>query len=413
MSNKGSKDFRLWLPLLPWIAAVAAYGWTWMPLRRAGARLGFDLAFAAGVVVLGCTTLAPLGSQRFAGYWRAMDWVDGRAREIALARASTAIPARVRVASAYNWAVYLRDSPEIDLVKLPWQLDRWPDYTPEQREEDLRALGAIDLFLVHTPVLRANPELLDFLAARFAVVAAVYDQTTDLSRIGPILVLERRAPGPGDNGLYGFGPAGISRLSSPPSAPVHFVGGGADGRAESLELEGWSYARLPPQGLGWITYNWRTPTGITRDYTILDRLTFPGESGAWQNNHLPAWGQRRTDTWKPGERLSEGYLVIPATDPYRAGAAYQPLGLARAENGEASAELWLSIVDLEPEALAHGLEVVRARMSPARIGEDLALVPSGGPDPLETSDGIRFSADGFVRIASFRLPLPSEKDRLR
>jgi hypothetical protein len=149
---------------------------------------------------------------------------------------------------------------------------------------------------------------------------------------------------------------------------------------------------------------------MTRAYWIHDRLTFPGENGVWQNNHLPAWGQRPTSAWKPGETVTEGYLAIPAEDPFRAGASYRPLGRTRAENGVAPAELWFSIVDLDPGALAQGREVALARMAPARVGEDRPLVPAGGPDPLETADGIRFSADGFVRAATFRLPLPYERE---
>lgn len=400
MSNKGSKDFRLWLPLLPWIAALCAYGWTWLPVDRRGARLGADLLFSAAVVLLGCTTLAPLGSKRFAGYWRAMDWVDARAREIR----RTGAPSQVRVASTYNWAVYLRDSPDVDLVKLPWQLDLWPRYRPEQRADDLRALGEVDLFLTHRPILYENPDLVEFLAPRFGVVAAVYDPATDLARFGPILVFERSAGSPAANPLFRPEPlAGAGGAS-----PVHFVGESPDGRAESLELASWRYARLPPQGFGWITFSWRTPTGIGRDYTILSRITFPGESGMWHNDQQPAWGRRPTGAWKPGETLSEGYLFVPFDDPDAPGAADRPLGRARlagSRRGESRAELWFSIVDLDPDALKHGRIVVRARLAPARPGEDRPLLPGGGADPLETADGIRFTADGFVRVAEFSIPI--------
>jgi hypothetical protein len=382
MSNKGSKDFRLWLPLLPWIAALCAYGWTWLPVPRELPRRGADLLFSVAVVLLGCGTLVPLGSRRFAGFWRAMDWANLRAREL------SGVRGRVRVASAYHWAVYLRDSPDVDLVKLPWQLDRWPEYTPEQRADDLRALGEVDLFLAHLPLLNANPDLLEFLAPRFGVVAAVYDPAADLSGLGPIFVFER---GSSANRL--FAPETLAGTAP----PVHFVGAGPDGRAESLELVSWGYARLPPQNLGWIRYSWRTPTGFGRDYTILSRVTFPGENGMWHNDQHPAWGLRRTSAWKPGETLSEGYLFVPWDDPYGAGAADRPLGRGHLENGRARAELWFSVVDLDPDALGQGRIVVRARLAPARIGEDRPLQP-GGTDPPVT-------ADGFVRVAEFSIPL--------
>jgi hypothetical protein len=365
MSNKGSKDFRLWLPFLPWLAAIAAYGWAWIPLRRRGPRAALDLAFAASLVVLGSIALAPGGSKRFAGFWRAMDWVDERSRAIAAGRSEP--DRRARVACAYHWAVFLRESPEVELVKLPWQLDGWPKLEPEKRAEDLAAIDRLDLFVAHLPLLTGTGDLLEFLAPRFQVVAAVYDPEVDLAKFGPILVFEKRAGRAGENVLFATAPS-----TGAPSA-VHFSAEN-DGRRETLDLVGWRYAKLPPQNLGWLELSWRSETGLSRDVAFDRRITCPDDAFGWQQNGPPAFGLRPASAWKPDATLSEGTLVVPATDPYDVGKRLRPLGEAFRSKGAAPAGLWLR-------------------------------VESGGTSALEAQDGLGRSGDGFVRVARFDLPL--------
>jgi hypothetical protein len=401
MSNKGSKDFRLWLPLLPIVGALCAYGWTWLAPRRAGARLLLDGAFAVAVLVLGLATLEPQGSRRYATYWRAMDWVNARAVE-----RKAEHPGGLRVASAYHWAVFLRERTGVDLVKLPRQLNLWSRYPPEEKQKDFDAIAGLDVFFCHLPVLTSNPDLLAFVAERFEMAAAVHDQTLDLEGLGPILVLERRTGRAGERLLYEVSPRPDPRPRSTLWPPAHFVGTGANGQVERLILLDWRYEVLPPQGLGWITYRWTTPTGITRDYWLIDRITAPDEAGAWQGDHHPAWGQRRTNTLRPGETITEGYLVVPATDPYRPGGPYQPIGGSSLRGDSIPATLWMAIFDFDPEALKRQEIVVRSRLAPARPGEDAPVTPGGGPDPREAPGGFRFTPDGLVRVGTFFLPLP-------
>lgn len=384
MSNKGWKDFRLWLPLLPVVGAVCAYGWDWLVPSRARARSLLDAAFAAAVFVLGILALAPQGSKRFATYWRAMDWVNERAEVLHAGSEG------VRVASAYNWAVYLRDRRPVDLVKLPWQLHLWSRQSPEQKQEDLDAFAELDIFFCHLPVLTTpgHEDLLAFVAERFHMVAAVHDQTIDLEGLGPILILERRKGRPGERILYDVAPeaAPMPRASRWP--PAHFVGTGAGGETERLVLLDWRYDVLPPQGLGWLTCRWTTPTGISRNYLLLERLTAPDEQGAWQNDHRPAWNTRRTDTLKAGETITEGCLVVPATDAYVAGGPYRPIGGSYRHGDSIPATLWVGVMDFDPEALERREIVVRARLSPAGQGS------------------FQFTPDGLARVGTFFLPIP-------
>lgn len=366
MSNKGSKDFRLWLPMLPWIAALAANGWSWLPLQG-GLRRATDLAFAASILVLGPLALAPLGAKRFAGFWRAMEWIDGRAQTIAASR--TGAEKRARVACAYHWSVFQRETAEVDLVKLPWQLDGWAKLDATKRGEDLAALERLDLFAVHLPLLVGNSDLVEFLAPRFQVVAAVYDPEIDLARFGPILVLERRA-GPRAGGA-------LENVLFDDSAPaagslplLRF-----EGKAGRLQLTHWSYAQLPPEGLGWLSWTFSTPTGLSRDLVVETRITCPDDQFGWQHNGAPAWGLRPTSAWKPGATVTEGCLVIPAHDPFGVGKPLRLLGEEFRAQGKAPAGLWFRVATAEHER-------------------------------LEPQDGLRTSGDGFARAARFDLPLP-------
>jgi hypothetical protein len=401
MSNKGSKDFRLWLPLLPIVGALCAYGWTWLTPRGAGTRRTLDAAFALSVVVLGLVTLAPQGSRRYGTYWRAMDWVNERAQEIRGGRV-----APVRVASAYNWAVYLREREGVDLVKLPRQLNLWSRYPPEHKQEDFEALERVEIFFCHLPILTTNPDLLAFVAERFEMAGAVHDQTIDLEGLGPILILEKRSGRPRERLLYEIRPSFEPRLRSSVWPPAHFVDRNERGEVERLVLVDWRYEVLPPEGLGWITYCWTTPTGITRDYLLLDRITAPDEQGAWQNDHRPAWNQRNTSTLRAGETITEGYLVVPSTEPYVPGGPYRPIGGSYRRGDSILATLWMAAVDFDPDALARRELVVRARLAPAEPGSDVQLAPGGGTDPREGPGEFRFTPDGLVRVGTFFLPVP-------
>jgi hypothetical protein len=281
--------------------------------------------------------------------------------------------------------VFLREAAEVELVKLPWQLDGWPKYDAAKRDEDLAALDRLDLFVAHLPLLTANGDLVDFLAPRFQVVAAIYDPAIDLSRFGPILVLERRVPGrrPFDRPPLDRGPGGAdenllfeSTAASPAagSPVVRFEGSAPDGRRETLELSSWRYAKLPPQGLGWIQLAWTSPTGLARDFVVDDRITCPDDTFGWQHNGVPAWDRRPTSTWKPGETVVEGCLVVPAIDPFEVGKPLRPLGEAFRAQGVAPAGLWLRV----------------------ETADHAALEPEGG---------LGTSSDGFVRVARFELPL--------
>ncbi len=307
----------------------------------------------------------------------------------------------MRVAAAYHWAVFQRNGPQIDNVKLPWQLNLWNKYTPAQKAADFASIEQLDVFVVHLPVLQDNLDLLAWTSAHFQVEAAFYDQETYESGLGAIFVLARRDGSPAARTFFELHPpedleAVVARRKL--EAPAHFVR--SDGTGERLVLLGFEYQEVPPEGLGWITYHWTTPTGLANDYTIVDRLTSLDERNAWQNNHEAAYGLHPTSTWKPGAVVSEGFLVVPGSEPFKAESFFRPLGGPHRRGDLIPVHLWIALLEHDVG------EVVRQRLrlSPTRPGEDepLRRPPDGS---LVTPDGYEFSGDGLFKVGCFFLPV--------
>lgn len=426
MSNKGAKDYRLWLPLLPFLAPLAAWGWDaladgWLAHRRTRREV---LASVGCVVALGFSLhgLTSVNVRQFGGYWKALDWVEARARATYAERlASTPTPALdragapppVRVACAYHWAVFLRESPRVELVKLPWQLNMWkqyeklPDGGRVQKNEDFDALEDVDVFVVHLPIFSQFPDLVEFLNARFEVAAVFYDQAT-YGDLGPIFVLDRATSNPRARRFFREAPPETDATEYARARslahPLDFRS--VDG-AERLELLGVEYETVPPQDLGWMTYHWRAATPLARDYTILDRVTAPDERNVWENNHLPAYGARPTSRLAAGAIVSESWLLVPSHEAYKSGAPVRPIGAAYRRGEWIPTRTWMKVRAYAPPDPAADPKapppplVVAAELFPARPGETALVRPADAEGQQTLPDGTTFSADDFVRVAAF------------
>ena len=410
MSYKGSKEFRLWMPLMGAVAPFAALGFS--TLVDAGRlqgvrRLAAVLALVAAIP-LALRELALENTRKFGGYWQAMAYVNELALETLPERerlAHEATPPLV-VGSAYNWAVYMRQSPLVHLVKLPWQLNSWASYSEEsrKRQDDFDALDELDVLITHLPILDTQPDLLDWVNRHFAVTAAFYDKRT-YEDIGPILVLERRRGGTEDKRFYAEG----GPIEDPEAYRERWklrgratFGNPASG--ERLELLGYRYDVLPPQGLGWITYHWTSPTGFARDYTILDRLTAPDERNAWDNGHGPAYGTRPTGSWEPGTSLREGYIVVAAAEPFKADGPFRPVGGGFRRGDTLPLTVWMKLVEYDREALEQDELVELARLERLHDFSGRPIVQPTEETRL-TPDGERFSPDGLAAIGTLMMPV--------
>ncbi|MBL8857038.1 MAG: glycosyltransferase family 39 protein [Planctomycetes bacterium] len=422
MSFKGSKDFRLVLPLLPLLAPLLAYGWDWIVnglLASARATRGFfTFAGCAAVLAFSWSTAHTFNVKHFGGYWDASDWVDAYAREtFEVRRKQTPVlgrdgePEPLKVGCAYHWAVYLRHTPLVEMVKLPWQLNLWSKYADlpgggmVEKGEDFATLEELDLFIVHLPILSQNPDLMRWVNAHYEVAAALYDQRT-YDDLGPIFILKRRAGALRAKTFFEVtrdvdpGEFVRTRQVEPPLDFLNLDNG------DRLELLGVEFTTLPPQDFGWVTYHWRAPRTPELDYWILDRVTSPYEVNVWENNHVPAYGCEPTSQWTPDEILSESYLLVPAHRAYESLSQVRPMGNAYRRGDLIPTRTWMKLVHLDPDTLkGPGAPVITAELVPARPGEARTVRTRDQGGLFESPDGIQFAADDFVRVARFFVPV--------
>ncbi|MFT5051426.1 MAG: hypothetical protein ACI8QZ_002842 [Chlamydiales bacterium] len=406
MSLKGSKDFRLWLPLLPTIAPICALGFDFL-LGARGQRNALRVACANILLIataaIGVQTLLDRNTRRFSGYWDAMRMIDTLAAEDRQPMPDTGeLPPKARASSAYHWAVYLRESKDVDLVKLPHHLDHWVQYTPAEREESLEAIAELDYFITHLAVL-SNPEHSDLMAhvnGLFEIEAMLWDQAV-FEHIGPVLVLRKRTGDPGAKTFFevieGEDPQAYRRrLHLPP--PTRFVRRLGDD-LEQIELLGWEFQELRGHDHGWITYHWYCGSKILGDYTVVDRLTTFDEHNSWQNNHAPAYGVHRTPDWQPGWIVRESWPVVAAADPYNWKAAFRPMGGPYRRGDLMPANLWMDLATFGAEGEITG------RLEPAYAGEDEPMRRDELEGVLRTAAGVTFSKDDLVRVGRLFLPV--------
>lgn len=415
--NKGSKDFRLWIPVLPCLAPIGAWGFVALlgAVRSVAWRRTLGAALLLPAVALGLAMFLTLPHERFGAYWDAMDRANARAGELFAAECAAAResaparePAPVQVAAAYNWAVYLRQEPGVELIKLPHQLTGWPAFDDVKKGRDLATIEELDLFVAHQPVLSQHPELLAWVSEHFDVRDLVWSHGRQ-AETGPLYVLERRSGSPTARRFFdvrtGVDPERFRAERALPPATA-FVA--EDGSGERLVFLGYEVERVPPDGWWWITYHWWTPTGITRDLTLVDRLTALDERSTWQNDHRGAWGAHPTSEWRAGELVSEGYPLVPAMRAFGADEPWRPIGGGYRRGEALPLRLWMQLVELDPDALKErGERVVRARFVPARR-DTFAPLAKPEPDPrravLESPDGTQWSGDDFVRVGALFLP---------
>ena len=419
MSFNPSKDFRLWLPILPVVAPLCAYGgrfgWSALGERLHAARENafwrriFTLGMAASTAALALTPFLGLNRREFGGYWKAMDFVNGLAEQSFPARSAQAAltvegrpPPKLRVAFDYNWAVFQRESPLVELVKLPAQMSLWNTdaVTPARKQELLTILPEFDLLVLHRPVISENPDLRDWISRHFQVCGVLYDHSTYEKDLGPILVFSRRNGTGRDNLLYEIrseqDPEGFARTHGL-SQPSVFA---REDGSEQLELLGFEYHTLPPEGLGWIVYHWYTPTGLHTPWTVLDRLTSLDERNAWQNNHGLAWSARPAGDFAAGTRISEGYEVVAAAEPYNLERPYRPLGGGFRRGDLLPVRLWMRLVRYEKDEHGDDRDVVLDRLEPLLRAPKESLVPQGD-GTFRSPDGTQWSADSMLRVGGF------------
>jgi len=409
MTLKGSKSFRLWLPLLPLIAPLCAWGWAVISGAGEATRPGLGRRVVAAAMlllalVLGAAQLGGSSTRRYNAYWDAMEVVNA---------AAGASEEPVRVASAYDWAVFGRARAGVDSVKLREHLDRWEDLEPERREVVVEQLETLDWLILHGTILRVSADLTSAVNGGFEVVASCWDEDTEPG-IRDVRVLRRLDPARAAAAAPGRGPLRLFEVVEDEDpedyrrrlqldrwmpAPALFVGQGPDGSEERLELLGVELRHLEPAGFGWLTYHWTSATGFARDYVLVDRLSTRQCPWAWQNNRQPGYGALPTSNWEPGWIVRESYLFVPGARPFE--EDFRPLGGSYRRGDLLPAQLWVRGESPPPDIDLH-------RLLPAdrRSGEllDFTLAAPWGGVGLRLPDGQLLSADHLLLVARFLLP---------
>jgi 4-amino-4-deoxy-L-arabinose transferase-like glycosyltransferase len=400
MSDKGWKDYRLWLPLLPAVATFvgAGYGLLAAPGPARALRRGALLVLLALSAKLSADMLARTNLAKHGGYWDAMAFVAAE-RERAGNEPEL-------LGAGYHWATLFRDGgPGLEQRKLPHPLYAWPADEEARilpRADVLPALGELDWFVSHQQLVEQDPAIAAALAERFEVVAAFHDGAA-YEDLAPVLVFRRAPDGAEARRLYtvrreGTDPGALqARIAHPRSVDLRrrFEGDVTD----QLVLLGWDAEVLPGSAnVAWLSLHWYAGPTNGRDYTIGVRVTDPSDRTR-QVNRAPCWGAVPTSAWETGWVVSDGFPI-----PLDAVGDHPPLGGAYRRGDLIPLRLWIAA----PLYEANDDGVVR------HVGGLAPFHPSGRRPVHKEKRGARvvsdegwiFSKDTLVLVGGFLAPVP-------
>jgi len=407
---KPSKEFRLWIPLLPLLLPLVGSAWSSLDTalrRRRGPRLACALALGAWIVAAGLQTLGQRNTRKFSDYWKAIAHVRRRVEE------ESAGTRHLRVASAYHWAVFLQEGPHLQLNKLADQLDGWAAMPDIMKEKVLGQLRTQDWFLTHLPIL-TNPEhrwLTRALNIWFEVEALFYDHD-HAEELGPVLVLRRKLDDktydPRRHTLFdvleGQDPQALRRELGFPE-PVRLI---RPAHKEEMWFLGARYEVLPGDGHGWLTTYLYNARPCLADYLMIDRLTTFDERAVWQNNHAPTYGVLPTSEWKPGWIVRESWPVVAAAEPFDWKKPFRPIGADYRRGDLIPAYLWVDLVTDYRVCRHCGEPLVLDKEHPHRCGGEKRLEESDGRMVVTGRlERARFGASEPVRVGELREALAS------
>ncbi|MCK6447597.1 MAG: hypothetical protein L6Q99_14490 [Planctomycetes bacterium] len=313
-SFKGDKSFRLWMPILPAFAVLAALGFD--ALLAASSRWPRRLGTALVVAALALTPwgLEQQTPRRYGAFWDAMELVNEVARDRPLRSGR-----KFRVGSSFFWGPYLRNEPTSELVRVWPPLDRFARLGPAAKKAMLEVLDSLDVLMVHTAVLDAEPELAVLAAERWRVIGAFYEPQGGV-KPGPLLVLARpRAELPGE-------PLLESEPVADPQAYAALRGFGESREfvasvgehEERLVLLGVEAQPLARSTERLLVYHWFAAESPDRTWRVSSALGAAGaELGAAAARHDVrelVWRPGRADTVSRGVVLRETRLEWGAAD---------------------------------------------------------------------------------------------------
>ncbi len=413
-STKGHKSFRLWLPIAPFLALIGGLGWAWLHggMRAARTRRAAAWLLLAAALPFCIRAHQDAKPRYFGAFWQAMGFVN---EAVSPERPGMRAP---RVGSTFHWAVFLRQVPHVELVRSPYPLDSWPrantdpaDTGAAERRTAIRAwVESLDWLIAHTALIRAQPSMLAMVNEVFTVEAVFYDHEVHAG-MGPVCVLRRtHLPSQADRGLRfhrvreeGRARALVHRLQD--RRPQRFERVQDDGSVESLTFLGWEVEPLPgTPGLFWSTYHWGTDTGLAAEYLVLDRTSAPDLRETFQNNHHPTGGAVPMRTWKPGQVISESYLMLARDDAFKADHPHPPIGGAYRRGDRLPISLWIGVVE------EHNGEWTGTMRSEVPV--DLVLAPRVFDATLELLSRLDYGAELDPALAAVAESFELDRDEI-
>jgi len=301
ISGKHSKELRLWLPVVPLVAALCSTGW--LVLEESHALATVRVRRAVGVLilflasVLGVRGFLDQGPRTHGAAWQAVAWLERVAERDGVQRFGSGNP----------FTVLYRHSRNLRHVQFQTPLNRWPlgDADAPVHPAQLRELEAVDWLLLHESTLLERPSLARAVDASFELEAGFFERGHGQA-LGPLHVFHRTdAPA-----------RTLSRVW--PSAPAAFdlvVGEAFDRDGETLSLLGVDAETLAGSGLLWTRWYWVTETGLAVNTRVRPRVT--ASDGTRLYAHAPGegLGVLRTSTWSAGEVHEVGLLLrVTAAD---------------------------------------------------------------------------------------------------
>jgi len=400
MGLKNLGSFRLLLPLLPCIAPLVAIGWRvvvgdpatrsarWRPVIGALA-----LVAAGGFAWAG---LRSLNTAKYSGFWRAMTLVNSIAAEEGAGEEGVA---KLRVASSWNWAVFLRESSRVELIKLPHHLDAWAAYDEEARREDLEAIAELDVFITHMAILLNFPEVFAAVNERFEVATLLWDPLV-FENTGPIVVMRERSGEPGARTFLdrseGVGVEEyLDRRDVRPGR--RFQRPGSVAGEHHVTLLGWDFQELPGDGHGWLTWHWICESPHDSPIVAQTRITTEEVKRPWAVRHQLGRGLLPSTSWQPGWIVSEGWPVVAAVEPFAWQKPWRPLRGEAPPEEPVPAQLWLRLMPVAEDG-RHG-----APLWPLVAATGAPIRPADLDSNGLAADGARLAPGGFISLGTVEL----------
>ena len=401
LSFKSSKSFRLWLPLLPFLALFAGLGFDglWRTLQGTQGHLSRTILARLGIasclvwlLVGSYSTLRETNLHKFGAWWQATELLD---REAAAAGESWTM------ASAYYWAVRFRDTENLAIVKLSHHMDRWAGLDDNAKRQVLVEIDQLDCFVAHLQVLTQDPEIMRRVNERFEIVDILYRQR-DFEELGALYVLKKRTPGKEPKRtffeVYKDIDAGAyqAKLQTPHS--VDFRRPEPDGEVMQMVLLGWDIETGIAGGeLGWMTFHWYVGPTNQHNYRSVIRLTDPDNRSIDRNTPL-AFGAWSTSALETGWVIRESFPVPVPTDP-------REFGGANCRGDSLPAKLWMGVAEY---GIVDGVERQLGGLNPFHPTAVRPISKRRSKSLYISDDNYRVSADGLMQIGGVWLPVPDD-----